>query len=141
MNIVFSPDKLTKSERKAYDAMTPYEQSSYAKTWTLLEEQKVRLAQKVNASKERNAREQKALMERARKERTHRLIERGAIVESFIANPDKIDNEAFKNMLIDVFNNSSTQYILQQYMGLQNNPTEDPVVNTQMETNQSMALS
>lgn len=140
MNISFSVDKLNKTELKAYEAMTPYEQASYAKTWTLLEEQKARLQQKVNASKERNAREKKQLMDRARKERTHRLIERGALVESFIPDPGSLSNEAFKDMLIEVFDASSTKYILQQYLGIQASTIGTPDAGISVDSDISQVL-
>lgn len=94
MDVLFNIDKLNKTDRKIYEAMTDTEKQSYEKTWILIEENKIRLQQKKNASKERVAREKKALAEKDRKERVHRLIERGAILESCIDNPlDFTNNE------------------------------------------------
>ena len=99
MNIVFDIEKLNKKDRKIYDAMTESEKRSFETTWVLLEEQKLRLIQKKNASKERAAREKKALVIKERKERAHRLIERGAILEANIKNSLDFSNDEIKEII------------------------------------------
>ena len=97
--IVFDYSKLNKTDKKIYDAMNDSEKEKYESTWIQIETLKVKQNQQKNASKERAAREKKALAEKERKERNHRLIERGAILESFIANPTDFTNEEIKEMM------------------------------------------
>ena len=42
-----------------------------------------------------------------RKARTRRLIERGAITESFIENAPELDNEQFKNIVANAFDENN----------------------------------
>ena len=79
--------------------MNDSEKEKYESTWIQIETLKVKQNQQKNASKERAAREKKALAEKERKERNHRLIERGAILESFIENPTDFTNEEIKEMM------------------------------------------
>lgn len=102
-NIMFDVNKLNKSDRKVYDAMSDSEKKSFEVTWILIEEQKMKLIQKKNASKERLAREKKTLAEKERKERNHRLIERGAILEANIKNPLDFSNEEIKEIVEKTF--------------------------------------
>lgn len=97
--IVFDYSKLNKTDKKIYDAMNDSEKERYESTWVQIETLKVKQNQQKNASKERAAREKKALAEKERKERNHRLIERGAILESFIDNPTDFTNEEIKEMM------------------------------------------
>ena len=97
--IVFDYSKLKKTDKKIYDAMNDSEKEKYESTWIQIETLKVKQNQQKNASKERAAREKKALAEKERKERNHRLIERGAILESFIDNPTDFTNEEIKEMM------------------------------------------
>lgn len=97
--IVFDYSKLNKTDKKIYDAMNDSEKEKYESTWIQIETLKVKQNQQKNASKERAAREKKALAEKERKERNHRLIERGAILESFIDNPTDFTNEEIKEMM------------------------------------------
>ena len=97
--IKFDYEKLNKDDKKIYDAMTDSEKAQFEKTWIMIETQKARLLQQKNKSKERNRREQKILSDKLRKERTHRLIERGAILESFLRDPEKMSNEQIKSLL------------------------------------------
>lgn len=97
--IVFDISKLNKSDRKAYDAMSESEKKSFESTWIKIEELKVKQIQNKNASRERAAREKKALVEKERKERNHRLIERGAILESIIKDPLDFSNEEIKEIV------------------------------------------
>ncbi len=97
--IEFDISKLNKSDRKAYDAMSESEKKSFESTWVKIEELKAKQIQNKNASKERAAREKKALAEKERKERNHRLIERGAILEASIKNPLDFSNEEIKEIV------------------------------------------
>ena len=97
--IVFDYSKLNKTDKKIYDAMNDSEKERYESTWVQIETLKVKQNQQKNASKERAAREKKALAEKERKERNHRLIERGAILESFIDNPTDFTNEEIREMM------------------------------------------
>ena len=83
----FDVMKLSKKDRATYEVMTDPEKERFAKTWLQMENQKLRLCQYMRATKERNNREKKVFAEKERKERTHRLIERGAILESNIKDP------------------------------------------------------
>ena len=99
MTIPFDYSKLNKTDKKIYDAMNDSEKEKYESTWIQIESLKVKQTQQINASKERAAREKKALAEKERKERNHRLIERGAILESFIENPTDFTNNEIKEIL------------------------------------------
>jgi flagellar biosynthesis chaperone FliJ len=68
---------------------------SYEKKLRQYQNQYTRLLQ-------RNKHEQRRL-------RTRRLIERGAITESFIENAPELDNEQFKNIVTGVFNMSNPE--------------------------------
>ena len=100
---VFDLTKLNKNEQKIYLGMTDSEKQAYEKTWIQLEKCKQRLIQQKNASQLRTAREQKALAEKERKARAHRLIERGAILESLINNASDFTNEELKALLEKIF--------------------------------------
>ncbi len=99
LQINFEYEKLNKDDKKIYDAMNESERQAFEKTWIMIETQKAKLVQQKNRSKERNRREQKILSEKKRKERTHRLIERGAILESFLRAPETMTNEQVKALL------------------------------------------
>ncbi len=99
MTVVFDVEKLNKTDRKIYDAMTDTERQAFERTWIQIETQKIRLMQQKNASKERANRERRALAEKERKERTHRLIERGAILEAYISESLDFSNEEIKQIL------------------------------------------
>ncbi len=102
-NIIFDVTKLNNADRKIYEAMTESEKKSFESTWVLLEEQKLKLQQKKNASKERAAREKKALADKERRERNHRLIERGAILEANIKDPHDFTNDEIKKIVMRIF--------------------------------------
>lgn len=99
MTIQFDYSKLNKTDKKIYDAMNDSEKEKYESTWIQIETLKVKQTQQINASKERATREKKALAEKERKERNHRLIERGAILESFIENPTDFTNNEIKEIM------------------------------------------
>ena len=101
--IIFDVNMLNKSDRKVYEAMTDTEKVSFEKTWILIEEQKIKLMQKKNASRERVAREKKALADKNRKERNHRLIERGALIEANIKNAFEFSNDEIKLIIEKAF--------------------------------------
>ncbi len=113
--ITFDKAKLNKEDTKTYDTMTAAEKASYEKTWVLLETQKAKLLQKKNKAKTRYQREQKALSEKSRKERTHRLIERGAILESLIEHPEDFSNEDIKAILERILKDRSVADYIEQY--------------------------
>ncbi len=97
--IVFDREKLNKNDRRIYDAMTDSEKTVFERTWVSIETQKQRLAQCKNSSKERNIREKRVMAERERKERTHRLIEYGAILESTLTDHRYFDNKEISKIL------------------------------------------
>lgn len=102
VHMVFDIDKLNKKDRTAYENMTDSEKAKFEHTWILLESQKLRLLQYKRVSKERNNREKKLLAEKERKERTHRLVERGAILESYIRDPKDFSNDEIKTIVSSV---------------------------------------
>ena len=107
IQIKFDYEKLNKDDKKIYDAMTDSERQAFEKTWVMIETQKAKLIQQKNRSKERNRREQKILADRSRKERTHRLIERGAILETFLRDPENMTNDQVKALLEKKFNRNN----------------------------------
>ena len=61
-----------------------------------------------------------------RKQRTKRLIERGAILESVISNATDFTNEQIQALLIDVFSNPNVNYKIEQIRG-QNADNSNPL--------------
>ena len=102
--VEFDFAKLTKADQKSYLLMTGYEKNQFEKTWSQIETQKLRLAQQKQAAKEREAREKTCLAERERKTRTRRLIQRGAILESYIRNPMDFSNDEIKEIVAKTMN-------------------------------------
>lgn len=98
--IVFDLEKLNKADQKLYGMMSDSEKISFERNWIQTEELKVKRAQLINSSKERVAREQKILADKERKERAHRLCERGAILEAYIENPLDFTNDEVKEIVI-----------------------------------------
>ena len=110
--ISFDYQKLNKKDQKYYDAMTDSERQNFERIWVNIETQKLRLMQQKNASKERANREKRSLAEKERKARNHRLIERGAILESCIIDPIELSNEQLREIVTRVFQSESVrQYI------------------------------
>ena len=108
----FDIEKLNKKDRKAYEEMNDSEKVKFEKAWIQMESQKLRLFQYMNASKERNNREKKVQAEKERKERTHRLIERGAILEAYIKDPMDFTNDEIKQIVSRVMHAESVvEYI------------------------------
>ena len=124
-DILFNPEKLNKEDRKIFDMMTEFEKQNFERTWLMIETQKEKLRQQKTKSKERNRREQKENAIRQRRERTHRLIERGALLESFIDSAEECSNEVIKNLLIELFNTSEAEAILKKYFPLNTHNTSD----------------
>lgn len=110
----FNFEQLNKSEQKIYLAMTDSEKQNFERTWVQLEMCKLKLTQQKNASQMRTAREKKALAEKERKERTHRLIERGAILESLIENSLDFSNEEIKVLLEKVLSSETARWQIEQ---------------------------
>lgn len=124
-DILFNPEKLNKEDRKIFDMMTEFEKQNFERTWLMIETQKEKLRQQKTKSKERNRREQKENAIRQRRERTHRLIERGALIESFIDGAEECSNEVIKNLLIELFNTSEAEAILKKYCPINtHNPSD-----------------
>ena len=97
--VIFDINKLNKTEQKIYLEMSDNDKLQFEKIWIQLETQKLRLTQQMNASKERSVRNKKALQEKERKERAHRLIERGALLESMIENISDFTTDDLKVIL------------------------------------------
>ncbi len=102
--IEFDFNKLNKKEQTIYSQMNGAEKADYERIWVQIETQKLRLEQCRNRSKVRNQKEKKILAEKDRRERTHRLIERGAILESYIDDPTDFTNEQIKSIVSAALN-------------------------------------
>lgn len=110
----FDFTQLNKAEQRVYLAMNESEKQNYEKTWTQLEACKRKLVQQKNASQLRTAREHKTLAEKERKARAHRLIERGAILESLINNPLDFSNEEVKALLEKILSSDDAKEQMEQ---------------------------
>lgn len=108
-SIEFDFNKLNKKEQNLYIQMNDTEKADYERIWIQIETQKLRLEQCRNRSKIRNQREKKYLAEKDRKERTHRLIERGAILESYIEDPTDFTNDDIKAIVSVAINTDHMQ--------------------------------
>lgn len=113
MDIIFDSEKLNKADRKIYEAMTDTEKANFERIWIMLETQKSKLEQQKNHSRLRAQREKKVLAEKERKARTHRLIERGAILESLIPDPEAFTNDEIMNLLRLSLNTEAARNYLQ----------------------------
>lgn len=102
--VEFDFEKLNKKEQAIYRQMNDSEKADYVRIWIQIETQKLRLEQCRNRSKVRNQKEKKILAEKDRRERTHRLIERGAILESYIDDPTDFTNEQIKSIVSAALN-------------------------------------
>lgn len=111
----FDVEQLNKSEQKIYSVMTDSEKQNFERTWVQLELCKLKLTQQKNASRVRAAREKKFLVEKERKVRTHRLIERGAILESLIENPLDFTNDELKILLEKILSSDVARYQLEYW--------------------------
>ncbi len=107
--IRFDYEKLNRDDRRIYDLMTENEKETFERLWISIETQKLKLFQRKNAAKERDRREKTVLAERQRKERTHRLIERGAMLETFLEEPECLSNEQVMEILTGLFKANRTQ--------------------------------
>ena len=67
--------------------------------------------------------------EQDRKDRTHRLIERGAILESLIDEPETLTNEQIKAFLEKTIQTAFANKILTQFKG--NNTADQPLQQTE----------
>jgi len=112
--IIFNLEQLTKVDQATYEKMSPAEKASFEKIWIQIEEAKRKLQQQKNASKERAAREKKILAEKERKERAHRLIERGAILEAYIDNPLDFTNDEIKEIVMRTMRETSVMAFIEQ---------------------------
>ena len=97
--IRFDAEQLTSRDRKVYDAMNEHEQQVFQRIWIQIEEQKRKLKQLSNASKSRIRREFYSNSKRERKERAHRLIERGAMMEAYIDGLSSMNNDEVKEVV------------------------------------------
>lgn len=107
--IIFDKEKLNKDDRKIYDLMTQSEKETFERLWISIETQKLKLFQRKNAAKERDRRERTVLAEKQRKERTHRLIERGAMLETFLEEPENLSNDEVMEILKGLFKSNRPQ--------------------------------
>lgn len=98
-SISFDITKLNKNDQLIYSRMNENEKKQFEALWLAIEEKRAKMQQLGNKSKVRYNREQTELNKKARAARTHRLIERGAILEQFIENAEKLDNEAILKIL------------------------------------------
>ncbi len=114
IEIKFDYSKLNRNDKRYYDAMTDSEKQAFERIWINIETQKARLMQQKNLSRERANREHKVLAEKERKERNHRLIERGAILESCIDDPQLFSNEQIKDFLDAVFELEAVKQIVEE---------------------------
>jgi hypothetical protein len=80
-------------------------QETKSKIKSLQEEQEV-CEKKLLQLKNRERKIRKTISNEERKKRTHRLIERGAILESFIEGASEKSNEEIKDILQKVFQKS-----------------------------------
>ena len=97
--IRFDAEQLTSRDRKVYDAMNEHEQQVFQRIWIQIEEQKRKLKQLSNASKSRIRREFYSNSKRERKERAHRLIECGAMMEAYIDGLSSMNNDEVKEVV------------------------------------------
>ena len=93
----FDYDKLNKNDKLVYDRMNESEKLQFERLWESIEQQKVKMQQQINKSKTRYQREKTVLAKKERAERTHRLIERGAILEQFV--PVEFTNDEIVSLL------------------------------------------
>ena len=99
MTVEFDVTKLNSKERRLYDSMTDSERQAYERIWIQIETAKAKLIQQKNASRLRAARDKKTLADRERRERTHRLIERGAMLEAYLPYSEDMTNDQVKECL------------------------------------------
>lgn len=109
----FEIEKLNKKDRAVYEKMNDSEKEKFEKLWEQRENLNLKLQQTQHASTERNAREKKIQADRERRERNHRLIERGALLESFIKDSTDFSNEELKDILGRAMNQYMVSYIEQ----------------------------
>ena len=114
MDIKFDVERLNQKDRKIYDKMTDYEKRAFERTWILIETNKVRLEQEKRRAMERDRRVQKDLSEKARKERTHRLIERGAIAEKFLS--ETLTNDEFMDVFKEIFALEEVKRVVERHI-------------------------
>ncbi len=126
--VTFDVEQLNQKDRKVYNAMSEYEKKLYESAWVNMQNTRLRMEQMKNHSKERNRREAQILSERQRKERTHRLIERGAMIETFFGSPESISNDEFMKVLNELFSSVTGKMIMDRYQKaeIQSDDEEDP---------------
>lgn len=78
--IEFDYGKLSDRERKLYDTLTDAQKKTFEKNWIGVEKQK----EKTKQAKARLTKMAHAQAAKERKERTHHLIEVGALVEKYV---------------------------------------------------------
>ncbi len=81
-------------------------------------------------SRLRRARHEKEILEHQvkilnRKERTHRLCTRGAMLERYIPNPDTITNEQVDMILNNLFHQTNAKQIIEIILAYSENQKED----------------
>lgn len=111
--VKFDINKLNKKDRAYYEKMNATEKEKFERFWEQRENLTLKLQQTQHASTERNARERKIQADKDRKERNHRLIERGAILEAFIKDADDFTNKQIEDILAKAMNQYMQNYIEQ----------------------------
>ena len=111
--ITFDVNALTAKERKLFNAMNDQEKESYQKLWIRIQEYRRRLKQLGNASKSRIHREIYSSSKKERKERAHRLIERGAIMEAYIDGLSRMNSDEVKEVIQTAASNGDVQAVVQ----------------------------
>ena len=139
--VIFDLKQLNKLDRLAYEKMSPTEKASFEKIWMQIEEAKLKLQQQKNVSKERAAREKKILAERERKERTHRLIERGAILEAYIDDPLDFSSEEIKEIVMMAMQETSVKAFIGQVRARRTTNTEIYTEKNEREDNPMLQIS
>ena len=97
--IIFDIDVLTVRDRKIYDAMNDQEKKAYQKIWIEIQDNKLKLKQLSNASKSRLRREFYTASRKERRERAHRLIEHGALMEAYFDGLSKMNPAEVKEVV------------------------------------------
>lgn len=111
--VTFDIEQLSAKERKLYDAMNAQEKQSYQKLWIRIQEYRRRLKQLSNASKSRIHREEYTNSRKERKERAHRLIERGAIMEAYFDGLSKMTNDEVEEVAKTAASSDMVQSVVQ----------------------------
>lgn len=128
MTISFDFEKLSKRDQALYGAMNDSEKQNFEKTWIQIETLKQRQVQQKNMSRERVAKEKRVLAEKERKERAHRLIERGAILEAYLAKPLDFSNDDIKELISAIFNDDGVKRYIEEFRASRSVVSSDSLI-------------